>query len=90
MRTSEESAPALLDQGTARRAYRDGQKRARRKVNDELLTEVAALYRDTINDGPWRAIAERFGVSETTAGRYVMLARKAGLLPKTAPGRKNA
>jgi hypothetical protein len=90
MRKSADSAPPLLETSAARRAYRDGRTRTRRKITDELLTEVAALYRDSIDDGPWRVIAERFGVSETTAGRYVLLARKAGFLPQTDPGKKNA
>jgi hypothetical protein len=90
MRQSAESAPPLLERSAARRAYRDGRTRTRRKITDELLTEVAALYRDNIDNGPWRVIAERYEVSETTAGRYVLLARKAGLLPQTDPGKKNA
>ena len=33
---------------------------------------------------------DRFGVSESTAGRYVLLARKAGYLPDTTAGKKQA
>jgi DNA-binding transcriptional regulator LsrR (DeoR family) len=53
-----------------------------------MLEEVAALYREYFDDGPWQVIADRFGVSEVTAGRYVGKARKAGLLPPTTPGKK--
>jgi hypothetical protein len=81
-------APAFVDDSTARKAYRAGQKRARRKVNEQLLDEVAALYRDNFEGGVYRAIAERFDVSETTAARYVGRARKAGLLPATENGQK--
>jgi hypothetical protein len=88
MRATQEHAPGFVDDRTAHRAYRVGRNRTRRKVTDELLQEVAALYRDTVDSGPWRAIAERFSVSETTAGRYVGLARKAGYLPATRPGKK--
>ena len=54
------------------------------------LKEVAALYRDNVDDGPWQAIMDRFDISESTAGRYVLLARKAGYLPPTNPGKKKA
>jgi hypothetical protein len=90
MRASEEHMPGMVDDRSARRAYQTGQTRSRRKVTDELLQQVAALYRDTIDSGPWRAIAEADGVSETTAGRYILLARKAGHLPPTDPGKKKA
>jgi len=33
---------------------------------------------------------DRFDVSESTAGRYVLLARKAGYLPDTTAGKKQA
>jgi hypothetical protein len=79
-----------IDPAVARKAYNAAQKRTRTKVTDKLLKEVAELYRDNINDGPWRVIAERFGVSESTAGRYVLLARKARHLPPTKSGKKNA
>jgi hypothetical protein len=75
---------------TARRAYRAAQKRSRTKVTDELLSEVAELYRDSGPDSAWGAIADRYGVSKSTAGRYVVLARKAGYLPPTKPGKKQA
>jgi hypothetical protein len=72
------------------KTYRDARRRTRRKVTDELLSEVARLYRDHLNEGPWQAIQDRFSVSESTAGRYVLLARQAGHLPHTTPGKKKA
>lgn len=90
MRASQEKMPGMVDDRSARRAYRTGRNRARRKVTNELLQEVAALYRDTIDSGSWRAIAQRYGVSKTTAGRYILLARKEGYLPPTDPGKKKA
>jgi hypothetical protein len=45
---------------------------------------------NNVKSRAWRVIAERFGVSESTAGRYVLLARKADHLPPTKPGKKNA
>jgi hypothetical protein len=79
-----------VDPAAARKAYNAAQKRTRAKVTDKRLREVAELYRDNVDDGPWQAIMDRFGVSESTAGRYVLLARKAGYLPPTKPGKKNA
>jgi hypothetical protein len=90
VRASEQQFPGLVDDAQARRAYQSGRARSRRKVTDELLREVAALYRDNIGSGPWQAITERFKVSRATAGRYVMLARQAGHLPQTTPGKKRA
>ena len=55
-----------------------------------MLGEVARVYRDHFDEGPWQAIKDRFSVSESTAGRYVLLARKAGYLPDTTAGKKQA
>ena len=55
-----------------------------------MLGEIARVYRDHLDEGPWQAIQDRFGVSESTAGRYVLLARKAGYLPATTAGKKQA
>jgi hypothetical protein len=52
--------------------------------------EVAALYRDNLDNKPWSAIARHYNVTEATAGRYIVLARKAKLLPPTEPGKKKA
>jgi hypothetical protein len=90
MRVSQEHFPGPVDDATARRAYRSKRADTRRKITDELLREVAALYRDNLDSGPWRAITERYKVSRATAGRYVMLARQAGHLPPTTPGKKQA
>jgi len=61
-----------------------------RKITDEMLAEIAQVYRDHLDEGPWHAIRDRYGVSESTAGRYVLLARKAGYLPDTTAGKKQA
>jgi hypothetical protein len=55
-----------------------------------MLAEIARVYRDNLDAGPWQAIQDRFGVSESTAGRYVLLARRAGHLPATTVGKKQA
>lgn len=83
-------APDFVGSANGAAAFRASQRGRRRKVDDRLLEEVAALYREFLDDRPWRVIADRFNVSETTAARYVVKARKAGLLPATEPGKKKA
>lgn len=62
----------------------------RRTITERLLTDVARLYRDSIDGKPWSVIAQHYNVSEATAGRYVVLARRAGHLPQTTSGKKKA
>ncbi len=86
MRTSEESAPGLVDSATASKVKASARPH-RRKMTPELLAEVAALYRDNLGErSTWDVIAQRFGVERQTAGRYIMHARKAGYLPQTDRG----
>ena len=79
-------------QGAADKAPKKPKNRRprRRKITDDMLREIAGVYRDHLDEGPWQAIRDRFGVSESTAGRYVLLARKAGYLPDTTAGKKQA
>jgi hypothetical protein len=81
-------ALSRVDAAVARRAYSAARKRSRTRITDEVLSEVADLYRDSGADSAWQVIVDRYGVSKSTAGRYVMLARKAGYLPPTKPGKK--
>jgi hypothetical protein len=75
----------------ARAAYTAiSRKPKRRTITERLLTDVARLYRDNIDGKPWSVIARHYNVSEATAGRYVVLARKAGHLPPTESGKKKA
>ena len=67
-----------------------GRRPRKRKVTEDMLGEIARVYRDHFDEGPWQAIQDRFSVSESTAGRYVLLARKAGYLPDTTAGKKQA
>lgn len=87
---SDRSPAAIMARQAAVKAYNDARSKSRRKVTPDLLAEVAQLYRANIDDGPWLAIRDRYGVAESTAARYVMLARQAGLLPQTEPGKKKA
>jgi len=52
----------------------------RREITDEMLAEVAGIYRD--NPGRrHEAVAKRWSVTATTANKYIYMARKAGLIP---------
>ena len=46
------------------RALRIGHRRA--AVTDGMLGEIAPVYRDHFDEGPWQAIQDRFSVSEST------------------------
>ena len=56
------------------------------QVTDELLEEVATIYRAELAGGrPTARVAETLHYSRSSAGRLVMEARNRGLLPKTDP-----
>lgn len=58
--------------------------RRRRTMTDELLGEVADVYRTAHQAGepPTEAVREHFKIARSTAGRWVQEARKRGLLGK--------
>jgi hypothetical protein len=64
----------------ARRAVREMQRSARRKMTPELLAKVAKVYRDDKTGKPSKEVEKAFGVSKRTAARWVSLARKDNLL----------
>jgi hypothetical protein len=64
----------------ARRAVREMQRSARRKMTPELLAKVARVYRDDKTGKPTQEVEKAFGVSPRTAARWVSLARKEDLL----------
>lgn len=68
----------------------EGRRRRNRQVTPELLQEVAVVYRDNIGDAPTQAVRSHFNVGERRASKYVQLAREAGFLPATKPGKKKA
>lgn len=63
--------------------------RAVRSAVTADLRAVADVYRSAGSQGrpPNRAVAKAFGVPLTTANHWVKLARAAGFLPPTSPGR---
>lgn len=78
------------DERAGRSAVRNARRAARRTVTPQLLEAVAKVYRANIDNKPTNAVEASFAVSYRTAGRYVQLARGAGLLPPTTPGKKEA
>lgn len=80
-------------EGAARGAIatvREARKGARRTVTDELLAEVARVYRENIDGNPTEAVKVALGREYRTAARYVQLARAKGLLPETSQGQRKA
>jgi hypothetical protein len=62
-------------------------KRTRRTVDDEFLRSVAEIYRSNEDRGaPVQAIVQALRCSETSAFRYVRLARERGLLSPRSKG----
>ena len=69
---------------------RDGgaSRRGRPRITDELLAEVAEVYRANVERNPTAAVAGHFGLaSDRTARLYVKRARTAGYLGDAMPGR---
>jgi hypothetical protein len=78
-----------LDDAVGRRAYGETLKKDRTKLTDAMLEEIAAIYRDADKGAAWQSIQDHFGVSASTAGRYIMRARKEGHLPQTTRGKRS-
>jgi hypothetical protein len=59
-----------------------------RRLTDDLLAEVAEVYRQNVSTGkPSKAVAEHFKYTTTSARRVVREARRRGLLGPARPGR---
>ena len=69
-----------------RRVVRRARAQGRRKITDQLLIAVAAIYKANIGRAPVNAIAEHFGVSNRSASSYATRARRAGLLDEIDRG----
>lgn len=76
------AATAELNDHFARRAWPATVVQRRRRMTRELLEKVAEVYRTAYGQGlsPTKAVAEAFDVSHSSAGRWVVEARKEGLL----------
>ncbi|GGO70682.1 hypothetical protein [Nonomuraea cavernae] len=64
--------------------------RGARKITPTFLAEVADVYRANVNENPTQAVRRTYDVSTSMAAEYVRRARKAGLLPATTSGKKQA
>jgi len=62
-----------------------GTRMRRRTINEELLRDVARVYRANVDNRPREAVTETFTVAPATAARYIKLAREQGFLGQ-APG----
>jgi hypothetical protein len=57
------------------------------KITDDVLREVADVYRDNISDKPTEAVAEHFGKQHRTAALYIKRARERGFLGAAIRGK---
>lgn len=71
----------------SRAAFSAARNRKKRSVDDDLLREVAEVYRANLDRSPTRAVAERFGKAPSTAARYVQSARERGFLGAAINGK---
>ncbi len=82
--------PDELDEDMKRRAMkqvRGARRTHRRQVTDELLENVAQVYRSNVSHHPTQAVAQHFGKAHRTAALYVRRARDAGFLGRALPGK---
>lgn len=79
--TTEVEARETLTQ--IRSARREG----RRRVTDDLLRDVARIYRENVDSNPTAAVADHTGRRHRTAALYVQQAREAGFLGASIPGK---
>lgn len=70
----------LGDWQTVVKTVRAARRNGRRKVTDEMLREVADVYRANADDDPMNAVAAHFDKAYRTARLYVKHARDRGLL----------
>jgi hypothetical protein len=61
--------------------------KGRRTVTDDLLREVAAIYRANIDNNPTEVIAKRFDKTPRSARSYVQQARARGFLGAAIKGK---
>jgi len=71
----------------AHEVVKSARSQARRTVTDELLRQVAEVYRANLKDRPGEAVRAAFWVHPRTAARYIRAARDKGFLPDTTRGK---
>ena len=67
--------------------FRSVRRQAKRRVTDDVLREVAEIYRANIDNKPTVAVAEHLDKAHRTATLHVKLAREAGYLGASVRGR---
>ncbi len=85
--TQEERRQTLSQTRTIRRGARRRVTEARRRVTEDLLREVAQVYRDNIDSNPTAAVQRHTGRAHRTAALYVQQAREAGFLGASIRGK---
>ena len=76
-----------LTSGASLGAVRAARRGARRKLTPDMLTEVARVYRENIDDKPTQAVADHYDVEPRTARLYVQRARASGKLGDAIRGK---
>lgn len=85
------AVPSLSEQEFVKHLRFVGRMRSRsRNITPDLLGKVAVVYRENIDRYPTKAVQHHFQVSQRMAAEYVSRARKAGHLPPTKKGKKQA
>ncbi len=80
--------PTFDDEPARRTVARDvTTARQRRHVTDDLLRDVARVYRANRDSSPTASVQETFTVSRATATRWIKLARERGFLGKAIKGK---
>jgi hypothetical protein len=74
----------------AARKFVEQARAGNRVITAALLENVADVYRRNIDHAPTQAVARTFGVKSRMASNYVDRARRAGYLPPTKQGKKQA
>ncbi len=76
-----------VDADAAIKAVTRARKDSRRRVTEDLLRQVAEVYRGHAGAQPTKVVAEHFGVKHRTAGDYVKAARDKGFLGAAIKGK---
>ena len=71
----------------ATKTIKEARSGSRRRLTDELLTQVAEIYRANLNDRPGEAVQAAYWVCPRQAARYIRAARDKGFLPPTTQGK---
>ncbi|EGD44663.1 hypothetical protein NBCG_01083 [Nocardioidaceae bacterium Broad-1] len=79
--------PDGSSQRSAIRAAHQARASRKVKITDELLREVAEIYRANVEHEPTQAVADHFDKAHRTAALYIKRAREAGYLGAALKGK---